>query len=146
MFANNDLTLTHDNIKQCLDTIDFDGYDVVYTHSGYDMHFEHKLVAAQVLVCCRPNSSSVRELYTAASFTSAQVFGQSGRAFSPNTFIDVEKHIAAKKKALEHYSMEFPKSGNDIRSIDNIIDWNRHNGKIVNLKCVEPYEQVFKIG
>ena len=73
------------------------------------------------------------------------MFGQYGRSFSPNTFIDVEKHIAAKKNALDHYSMEFPEGGNDIRSFDNIIDWNRHNGKIVNLKYAEPYEQVFKI-
>ena len=145
VFGNNDLTLTHDSIKRCLDTIDFDDYDVIYTHSIHDLHFEHRLVAEEVIAYCRPNVSSVKELYSAATFTSAQGFGQFG-AFLPNTFIDVEKHMNAKKKSLLQYSMEFSGHGNnDIRSVESIIDWNRHNGKVVNLKYVEPYEQVFRI-
>ena len=145
VFANNDLTLTHDSIKQCLNTIDFDDYDVVYTHSIHDLHFEHRLVAEEVTVYCRPNMSSVKELYSAVTFASTQGFGQFG-VFLPNMFIDVEKHINAKKNALSQYSMEFSGHGNnDIRSVESIIDWNRHNGKVVNLKYVEPYEQVFRV-
>lgn len=144
MFANNDLTLTHDRIKQCLDTIDFDDYDVVYTHSVHDLHFEHRLVAEEVIAYCRPNMSAVKELYSAAAFTSTQGFGQFG-TFSPTMFVEVEKHMNAKKKALLQYSMEFSEHGNDIRSVESIIEWNQHNGKIVNLKHVEPYEQVFRV-
>lgn len=145
VFANNDLTLTHDRIKKCLDTIDFNDYDVVYTHSIHDLHFEHRLVAEEVIAYCRPNVSSVKELYSAAAFTSAQGFGQFG-AFFPNMFIDVEKHVNAKKKSLLQYSMEFSGHGkNDIRSVESIIEWNRYNGKIVNLRYVEPYEQLFRV-
>lgn len=144
IFGNADLTLTRKSVKQCLDVLDFDLYDVIYTHSVHDLHFEHRLVAEEVMTYCRPNASSVKELYSTASYVSGQSFGQFG-AFTPNTFVDVEKHIDAKKKAMQRYSMEFPDDMNDIRSIESIIDWNRHNGKVVNLKYVEPYEQVFRV-
>ena len=124
--------------------LDFDDYDVVYTHSIHDLHFEHRLVVEEVITYCRPNTSSVKELYSAAAFTTAQGFGQFG-AFSPTVFIDVEKYIDAKRKALLRYSAEFPQNEDDIRSVESIIDWNRHNGKVVNLKYVEPYEQVFRV-
>ena len=100
MFANNDLSLTHYSIKQCLDTIDFDDYDAVYTHSIHDLHFEHRLVAEEIITYCRPGISSIKELYSAAAFTTKWAFGQFG-AFLPNIFIDIKSYMNSKKRALQ---------------------------------------------
>ena len=69
--AENDLALDKNKISNYLNNciLSFKP-DIVFTHSQKDLHFEHRLVAEQVLLNCRniPNST-VKSLYTTVSPT-----------------------------------------------------------------------------
>jgi LmbE family N-acetylglucosaminyl deacetylase len=119
--------------------------NIVFTHSQNDLHFEHRLVAEQVLLNCRniPNST-IKTLYTTVSPTYNWTYGQYG-SFQPNTFIDISEYVKEKEEALKLYNMELPENQLDNRSIDSIMTWNKMYGHTIGVKYVEPYEQVFSI-
>lgn len=141
-----DLTLNKDIIDNCLHDI-FEKYqpNVVFTHSQKDLHFEHRLVAEQVLLKCRsiPNSS-VKTLYTTVSPTYTWTYGQYGN-FQPNTFVDISEFAKEKQEALKLYNMELPKNQNDNRSVNSILTQNKMYGYTIGVEYCEPYEQIFNI-
>jgi LmbE family N-acetylglucosaminyl deacetylase len=135
------LTLNKDIIDNCLNRI-FKKYkpDIVFTHSQKDLHFEHRLVAEQVLLNCRNIPGlTVKNLYTSVSPTYTWTYGQYG-SFQPNTFIDISEYAKEKEEALKLYDMELPKNQLDNRSIDSIMTWNKMCGHTIGVECVEPYE------
>lgn len=141
-----DLTLDKDIVNKCLNNC-FQKYQptIVFTHSQKDLHFEHRLVAEQVLLYCRniPNST-VKSLYTTVSPTYNWTYGQYGN-FQPNTFVDISEFVKEKQEALKLYNMELPKNQNDNRSIDSILTWNKMHGHTIGVKYCEPYEQILNI-
>ena len=141
-----DLTLNKDIINSCLNCI-FEKYkpNIVFTHSQKDLHFEHRLVAEQVLLHCRniPNST-IKSLYTSVSPTYNWTYGQYG-SFQPNTFINISEYANEKEEALKLYDMELPENQLDNRSVDSIMTWNKMHGHTIGVEYAEPYEQVFSI-
>lgn len=144
--SENDLSLDKNKISNYLNScISNFKPDIVFTHSQKDLHFEHRLVAEQVLLHCRniPNST-IKSLYTSVSPTYNWTYGQYG-SFQPNTFIDISEYAKEKEEALKLYDMELPKNQLDNRSIDSIMTWNKMYGHTIGVEYAEPYEQVFSI-
>lgn len=139
--SENDLSLDKNKISNCLNNyiLDFKP-DIVFTHSQKDIHFEHRLVAEQVLLICRniPNST-IKSLYTTVSQTYNWTYGQYG-SFQPNTFIDISEYAKEKEDTLKLYDMELPENQLDNRSIDSIMTWNKMHGHTIGAEYAEPYE------
>lgn len=141
-----DLSLTAQNISSFLhDTMQDIKPNIVFTHSIFDLHFEHRLLAQELLVLCRlSKQSSVKALYQTVSSTYDQTFSQFG-VFQPNYFVDISNVIDKKKTALNNYNVELPDDSNDIRSIESILAQNRHYGRLMNVSYCEAYQQIFKL-
>lgn len=144
-YSNYDLQLTSNSIKTIIsDEIDKHQPHTIITHSMHDLHFEHRLIAEQVLLCCRlVPGTNTRRLWTTTSPTEKWTYGQFG-CFQPNVFIDISMFIDDKKKALLNYDMELP-SFPDNRSIDSIINRNQEDGYRIGVSYAESYEQLFEV-
>ena len=142
---NYDLSLNRDIVKEIVcDEINNVHPHTIVTHSMHDLHFEHRLVSEQVLLCCRlvPNAN-VRRLWNTVSTTEKWTYGQFGM-FQPNVFIDISMFAKCKRDALENYSKElafFP----DNRSIDSIMHRNQEDGYRIGSRYAESYEQLFEV-
>lgn len=141
-----DLTMTAQNVSCFLrDIIQCMKPAVVFTHSAADLHFEHRLLANELLVACRALShSTVKELYQTVSPTYDQAFSQFG-IFQPNFFVDISRFINEKQKALSRYEVELPADINDIRSAESILAQSRRFGRLMNVSNCEAYQQIFKL-
>lgn len=142
-----DITLTADIVKkEVKNIIDMFKPDVVFSHLSDDFHYEHRLVADEVLLSCRRQKNcNVKALYASVSPAMMQKYGQKDKAFLPNYFIDITDYIEQKNIALSRYSMELPSDANDIRSAESIIAQNRQYGRLMNTGYCEAYQQIFKL-
>lgn len=67
--------------------------DVVFSHLANDFHYEHCLVAEEVMLACRrQHNSTVKALYSSASPAILQSFGIKD-VFKPNYFVDITDYI-----------------------------------------------------
>lgn len=144
-YDNYDLSLTSDVVKKIVcNEINHSHPHTIVTHSIHDLHFEHRLVSEQVLLCCRlvPNVG-VRRLWNTVSTTEKWTYGQFG-VFQPNVFVDTTAYATAKRKALERYGKElafFP----DNRSVESILHRNQEDGYRIGTEYAESYEQLFEV-
>ena len=81
---------------------------VVFTHHSSDLNVDHRIVNLAVLTASRPMSStSVEELYAWETPSATEwSFGQTGRPFEPNVFVDVTDYLDAKVRAMALYTDE----------------------------------------
>lgn len=102
--------------------IDIISPDIVFSHSTSDLHYEHRIVAEEVLIACRRQCrSTVKELYATVSPAGIMQAFNLKNIFIPNYFVDISDYIEQKKQALALYDMELPVDNNDIRSSESII-------------------------
>jgi LmbE family N-acetylglucosaminyl deacetylase len=81
---------------------------VVYTHSQYDINIDHRLSYFATLTATRPKSNTkVKEVFSFEVPSSTEWYFPS--SFSPNTFVDIEKELSVKIKALQCYKNEIEK-------------------------------------
>ena len=143
-----DITLKQSDVKEAMQTHIADQKpDIVFTHLKDDFHYEHRMVAEEVLLACRRvKNSTVKSLYMTASPAMMQAYcsGQD-KVFMPNCFVDISPFIGQKAAALAKYSMELPADSNDIRSAESIISQNRQYGRQMNVGYCEAYSQVFSV-
>ena len=75
--------------------------DILVTHSGKDLHSEHRMLFEEALLLCRQSSgASVKTLLTTASPAVMQARGAYSGSFSPNVFFDISKYALDKLEAL----------------------------------------------
>jgi len=114
---------------------------IVYTHHSGDLNVDHRVTYAAVLTACRPQPASlVRTMLTFETVSSSEW----GAAFQPRLFIDIEKHLGTKRRALAHYRAEmraFPHA----RSLENVEALARHRGATAGLKAAEAFDVVRSI-
>lgn len=136
-FDYNDLTLT-DEVRPKIEYEIHDfSPDTVFTHSKDEQHFEHCFIGNTVLVACRSTSkSTVLRLFSTSSQTRLWKY----ESFSPNVFINISKYADEKKSALKLYGEEL---GNDLRSAEATMTWNKMWGLVSNSEYSEPYNLVF---
>ena len=120
--------------------------DVIVTHSGKDLHSEHRLLFDEVLLLCRQSgSNSIKTMLVTASPAVMQARGAYSGSFCPNVFFDISKYAFDKLEALQLYKTELPMLHNDYRSPQAVLDWNKMHGTACNADYCEPYELVFTV-
>ena len=140
VFNSYDLNLTHRKIKYSLDYLTkyMPQPNIIFTHSICDLHFEHRMVAEEVMIKFRPTSNVIKFI-TSVSPTYTWTNQQFG-IFNPNMFVDISNYADEKRKALKLYSMEFKENDNDNRSVESIMTQNRQYGFQMNTQYCEAYQ------
>ncbi len=100
----------------------------IYTHYENDVNLDHQIVFQAVSTACRPCFSDCpRKIYTFETLSSTEWQLADNQTFNPNTFVNIEKYIDKKLKALEKYKdemCEYPHS----RSIKGVKILSQYRG------------------
>lgn len=142
-----DLTLTEDfTNKVIIDKITTFKPNIVITHSGGDLHFEHRLIYNSTLLACRLHTSQyVKALYSAMATTETWSHN-SYKPLNINQFFDISRYLSAKRDALNKYKQnELNFQRFDNRSVDSIINKNKMYGFTCGVEACEAYEQIFSV-
>ena len=111
--------------------------DVVYTHSGADLHEDHRALLDRVLVACRPQSG-VRGLY---AFETPSATDWSGRDFTPRLFVDITETVEGKEHAMEAYASELRELPHP-RNIDSLYHRALYWGQRAGVEYAEAFEVI----
>lgn len=112
----------------------------VYTHHASDLNVDHRAVFQAVLTSFRPQpDTSVRQILC-FEVPSSTGWGSPamGLPFSPNTFIDIEKHLEKKLRALAAYGMEM-RSYPHARSLEAVRHLAHFRGSQMGLMAAEAF-------
>ena len=113
----------------------------IYTSHYKDLNVDHRRVFEATLTACRPFSFSVKEIICFEILSSTE--WSFSYDFKPNYFINIEKELTSKIKAMKIYKNEIRKFPHP-RSIENIkISANRW-GTVCNFIAAEPFEIIRK--
>jgi len=118
----------------------------IYTHHFGDLNIDHQITAQAVETAVRPIAGQpVREIYAFETPSSTEwSFANVATQFCPNFFIDIEKTLETKIKALNNYSTEkrlFPHP----RSADYLVHLAAIRGAQSGLKAAEAFHLIRKI-
>jgi LmbE family N-acetylglucosaminyl deacetylase len=115
---------------------------VIFTHHGGDLNVDHRLTLQAVLTACRPQpgeQEQVREIYSFEVPSSTEWNTPNTMpSFVPNFYINVEKFLAIKIKALTLYQREmrpFPHA----RSLEAIRALAAWRGASVGFRAAEAF-------
>lgn len=115
--------------------------NIVYTHHAGDLNIDHRITAEAVITATRPvGHYDVSELYYFETVSSSEWnFKKSCQNFQPNVFIDIEKFIDVKLKAMNCYQSElceFPHP----RSINGLKVTAQKWGSVIGRTYAEAFE------
>ena len=119
---------------------------IVYTHNFNDLNIDHKKVAEATLTAFRPEPKEKLEQLLTFEVPSATDFRmlKNKKNFLPNYYVNIEKNINSKIKAIKCYKKElkpYPHS----RSVMGIKNLNKIRGNQSGLKYAEAFEIIRKI-
>tara|TARA_Y100000992_G_C21206153_1_gene463047 strand:- start:65 stop:751 length:687 start_codon:yes stop_codon:yes gene_type:complete len=119
---------------------------IVLTHNFSDLNVDHRKVAEATLTAFRPEPKEILEQLLTFEIPSATDFRilKSKRIFLPNFFVNVEKTIKSKIKAIKCYNNEI-KPAPHSRSIFGVKNLSKFRGNQSGLKFAEAFEIVRKI-
>ncbi len=112
----------------------------VLTHHAGDVNIDHRVVHDAVIAACRPQPlHPIKELlfFEVPSSTEWRPPG-SGRAFTPNWFVDISSTLAKKLEALQVYKDElrvFPHP-RSLKAIEALAQWR---GATVGVEAAEAF-------
>ena len=119
---------------------------IVLTHNFTDLNIDHRLVAEATLTAFRPEPKETLELFLTFEVPSATDYRvlRNKKNFMPNYFVNIEKFIDKKIKAIKCYKNEIKKYPHS-RSILGIKNLNKLRGNQSGLKYSEAFEIIRKI-
>src|SRR5437867_629235 len=106
---------------------------IMYAHYWGDVNQDHRRLFEASLVATRPHSSSTVKQLICFEAPSSTEWASSQNNFAPNLFVDIEKTIGKKLRALKEYGDEighFPHP----RSIDAVENRSRFWGSTAGVK------------
>tara|TARA_Y100000590_G_scaffold43848_1_gene46706 strand:- start:30233 stop:30943 length:711 start_codon:yes stop_codon:yes gene_type:complete len=115
--------------------------DRIYTSHFGDLNIDHKTVYESVLTACRPIGLFVKEIITFEILSSTE--WSFSYDFQPNYFIEIEKELPKKIKAMKIYKNEirdFPHP----RSVENILITAKKWGSVCGYNAAEAFQIVRK--
>lgn len=120
--------------------------DIIFTHHGDDLNVDHQKTFQAVMTACRPQPDFLNpDIYTFFVVSASDwVDGYSMKTFVPNTFVNIEKFIDKKIKALSFYNTEmkdYPHS----RSLESLQIFSQYWGNRVGYNYCEPLCLIRKI-
>ena len=120
--------------------------ELVITHNFYDLNIDHRIIAEATLTAFRPEpKSKCKEIITfeIPSSTDYRMLKRS-KNFVPNYFINIQKYLNSKIKAIKSYKNELKKPPHS-RSIEGIRNLSKIRGNQSGVKYAEAYEIIRKI-
>jgi len=115
--------------------------DRIYTSHYKDLNVDHRTVYEATLTACRPFSFNVKEIICFEIFSSTE--WSFSYDFKANFFVDIEKELPTKIKAMKVYKNEirnFPHP----RSLQNLKISSQRWGTVCGFKSAEPFEIIRK--
>ena len=119
----------------------------IFTHHPHDLNIDHRRCAEAVLTACRPLPSQTfpERIYFFEVLSVTEWRSHSPElVFLPNVFVNIEKTLAVKKKALQAYSGEVRPYPHP-RSIQGIEILAKRRGLEVGLRFAESFRLVRQI-
>lgn len=80
--------------------------DVIYTHFENDLNIDHRLCYQAIITACRPIGGYAPKIYTFEVLSSTEWQRSTAGTFVPTTYVDIEKYMDRKLKALLVYDTE----------------------------------------
>ena len=119
---------------------------IVLTHNFSDLNIDHRKIAEAALTAFRPEPKEKLEQFLTFEVPSATDFRmlKNKKNFLPNYYVNIEKNINSKIKAIKCYKKElkpYPHS----RSVTGIKNLNKIRGNQSGLKYAEAFEIIRKI-
>ena len=113
--------------------------DRIYTNHYSDLNVDHKVVYNATLAACRPSSFPVKEIISFEVLSSTE--WSYPYNFNPNYFINIEKYLEKKIKAMELFTSEIRKFPHP-RSSKNIKYVAGRWGTVSGFKAAEAFELI----
>ena len=115
--------------------------DIIYTHSFFDVHHDHRATFEATMIATRPgNKKKIKRIYSfEINSGTDSSFGLNGSYFNPNFFIDIKKEISKKLQILKIYDKEILKFPNS-RSYEGIKNSAIFRGNMVSLNYCEAFQ------
>ena len=117
--------------------------EIVYTQHGGDLNIDHVVAFRATLTATRPTAGQpVKVVYAYEVASSSEwAFQQFRPLFHPNVFVDIEKTLDLKIRAMQTYESEarlfpHPRSPEALRAVA------QHWGSVVGLRAAEPFQCV----
>ena len=139
-----DVIALKDLAKKIENEIDDFTPNIVYTHFWGDVNQDHKRVFEATLIACRPVPNSSIEQILCYDTPSSTEWGNAFKNHHPNSFVNIEKFIEKKIKAVEHYPNEM-KAYPHPRSKESITNRAMYWGSSVGLHYAEAFYLIRKI-
>ena len=115
--------------------------DRIYTSHFADLNVDHRIVFEAILTACRPTGLPVKEIICFEILSSTEwTFSYE---FKPNYFINIEKELASKIKAMKIYKNEIRKFPHP-RSIENIKISAKRWGTVCGFNAAEAFQIIRK--
>jgi N-acetylglucosamine malate deacetylase 1 len=121
--------------------------DLVYTHHLGDLNVDHRVTAAAVMTCFRPQPHSTRPTILSFEVPSSTEWQAPGAAtsFMPNWFEDVSDFIGIKERALHAYAREM-RTPPHARAVQSIMALARWRGATAGVEAAEAFVLLRRIG
>ncbi len=123
--------------KKIADVINDVDPDVVYTHFEYDINEDHGKVFTAVMIATRPVGKKKRRVLCFETMSSTE---WNNKAFIPNVYVDISKHIEKKVRAFSCYASEVRQPPHP-RSLEGVRVWAKKRGYEI---CTE-YAEAFML-
>ena len=110
--------------------------NIIYTHFWGDMNQDHRQLFDATLIATRPSPWSKIDKILCYETPSSTEWGDG--SFRPNLFVDIEKELPTKIRALKQYKHEIERFPHP-RSIDSIKNRSKYFGSSVGIKNAEAF-------
>lgn len=111
--------------------------DVIYTHSEHDINVDHRALYYATITATRPRPNlSVKKVISFEVPSSTEWYFP--QKFSPNIFVNIEKELSFKIKALKQYKNEIRKFPHP-RSTDALDIIAKRWGTVSGFKAAEAF-------
>ena len=116
---------------------------IIFTHYDNDLNIDHRIISKAVITAARPSSKSILKkiLMFEVLSSSEWNFSSASKAFSPNFFVNIEKFLKTKVKAMKCYSKELRKWPHP-RSIEGVTSLAKVRGSMSGFKAAESFIMV----
>ena len=112
---------------------------ILYTHHSGDVNKDHRIVFDATMVAARPTPDNrVKKIYCYETPSSTEWGPSSIKPFKPNVYVDIEKFIDIKLKAMEAYISELRDYPHP-RSIEALRIISQYRGIEVGLRNAEAF-------
>ena len=114
--------------------------NIVYTHHFGDLNVDHQVTHRAVMTVCRPQPGFyVKEIYSFEILSSTHWQSAGMRnTFIPNYFIDVDKFLDEKIRALQCYGKELRRYPH-ARSYESVKNLAKVRGSIIGVEYAEAF-------